>query len=244
MASSSDSIHRSAARPSPNRSGKGVPLHVHIVTLFILLIVAVGGVITWHNHVEDRKLIVSASQELIQAIGGRAAAALASIVKPVELAIDLLARERLGRAASLAERMDSVPILADLLERSPALSALYIGYGNGDFFLLRPLRDNATLRGRFKAPTEAAYVVQSIEHERSGAMRGTYVFLDEQRRLLEQREAADYVFDPRTRVWYQQAIAATTQIDTSPYAFFTTGEIGLTFAQQSDASSAQSSVLI
>ena len=222
------SWHRGSAR-----SGKAWPLHVHIVTLFVLLVVAVGGVITWYNHMEDRKLIVSASQELIQAIGGSAASALASIGKPVELALDLLARERLGEAGSLGERMDSVPMLADALERNPSLSALYVGYGNGDFFLLRPLRDDAMLRVRFNPPARAAYVAQSIEHDRSGAIRGTYVFLDEQRRLLERREADEYVFDPRTRGWYQQALAATAQIKTAPYVFFTTGEFGLTYARQS-----------
>ena len=206
MASSSDTVPRGvAAPPSRTRNGRAWPLHIHIVTLFVLLVVAVGGVITWYNHVEDRKLIVSASQELIQAIGGRAASALASIGKPVELALDLLARERLGGAASLGERMDSVPMLADALERNPSLSALYVGYGNGDFFLLRPLRDNAMLRDRFNAPAQAAYVAQSIDHDRSGSIRGAYVFLDERRRQLERREANDYVFDPRTRGWYQQA---------------------------------------
>ena len=34
----------------------------------------------------------------------------------------------------------------------PSLSALYMGYGSGDFFLLRPLRDNAAVRAQFKAP--------------------------------------------------------------------------------------------
>jgi hypothetical protein len=234
MASRFDTIRRGiAAQPAPTRSGRAYPLHIHIVTLFVLLVVAVGGVITWYNHVEDRKLIVSASQELIQAIGGRAASDLASIGKPVELALDLLARERLGGAASLGERMDSVPMLADALERNPSLSALYVGYGNGDFFLLRPLRDNAMLRGRFNPPAHAAYVAQSIDHDRSGSIRGTYLFLDEQRRLLERRGADEYVFDPRTRGWYRQALAATAQIRTAPYVFFTTGETGLTYARQS-----------
>ncbi|HET7032207.1 MAG TPA: HD domain-containing phosphohydrolase, partial [Casimicrobiaceae bacterium] len=193
----------------------------------------VGGVITWHNYVEDRKLVVSASQELIKEIGGRTVAALAAIVQPVELVIDLLAREQLGRAASLAERMASVPMLADALEGSPALSALFVGYGNGDFFLLRPLRDDAALRGQFKAPTAAAYLVQSIERDRQDAMHGAYLFLDKERRVIERRDAPYYAYDPRARVWYEQAIATKRRVRTEPYVFFTTGDVGVTFARQS-----------
>jgi HD-GYP domain-containing protein (c-di-GMP phosphodiesterase class II) len=236
MASSSDAIHRgtASARPSPGRRGRGVPLHIHIVTLFLLLIVGVGGVIAWHNYVEDRKLVVSASQELIREIGGKSVAALAAIAQPVELVIDLLARQRLGQAASLAERMTNVPLLADALEHSPALSALYVGYGNGDFFLLRPLRDNAAVRGQFKAPTDAAYLVQSIERDRLDAMHGAYLFLDKDLRVIERREAPYYAFDPRTRVWYGEAIATKRRVRTEPYVFFTTGEVGVTFARQSN----------
>src|SRR5262249_13072593 len=129
MASSFDAIHHGAATvpSSPGRSRRGVPLHIHIVTLFVLLIIGVGGVIAWHNYVEDRKLIVSASQELIKEIGGKTVAALAAISQPVELVVDLLARDRLGQATSLAERMTSVPALADALERAPALSSLHVG---------------------------------------------------------------------------------------------------------------------
>jgi HD-GYP domain-containing protein (c-di-GMP phosphodiesterase class II) len=227
MAFQSDSIHRVGSRT--------VPLHILIALLFALLILSVGGVIAWRNYVESRKLVSSASHELVQAIGGKTVAVFTSIYRPVELTIDLLAREPLGQAASLADRMRSIPYLADALDHSAALSALYIGYGNGDFFFLRALRDNAAVRAQFRAPTEAAYLVQSIERDRPGTVHGSYIFLDKERRALERREAPDYVFDPRARGWYQEALAAKRQVRTDPYVFFSTGDVGLTFARPSDA---------
>src|SRR5207247_1551817 len=167
-------------------------LHICIATLFTLLIVGVGGVIAWRNNIEHRQLIISASQELVQAIGGKTAAAFASIDQPAELLIDLLARQRLSQAANLADRMNNVAYLADALEHSPSLSALYIGYGNGDFFLLRPLRSNAAVRAQFKAPAASAYIVQSIEHDGFGAPRVTSLFLDNAQRVIGRRQAPDY----------------------------------------------------
>ena len=72
--------------------------------------------------------------------------------------------------------------------------------------------------------------MQSIE----GGADATYVFLDSEQRVLERRQAPDYVFDPRTRGWYQQAIAARHQIKTAPYVFFSTGDVGVSFARRSD----------
>jgi HD-GYP domain-containing protein (c-di-GMP phosphodiesterase class II) len=236
MASTSGSISNGvvATSPPPGSKRGRLPLHTYIATLFSLLILGAGSVIGWHNYVQNRQLIISASQELIQAIGGKAVAAFGAIYQPVELLVDLLAHQRLGQATNLADRMESVTYIADALEHSPSLSALYVGYGNGDFFLLRPLRDHAAIRAQFGAPADAAYLVQSIERGPAGAPRGTYIFLDSGLTPLERREVPDYVFDPRTRGWYQQALASQQQVKTAPYVFFSTGEAGLTFARRSD----------
>jgi len=236
MARHAGSIHDDDVSSSRTPGGKArrLPLHIHVALLFALLIIAVGGVIAWRNSIENRQLVSSASHELIQAIGAKTVAAFESIDRPVQVLIDLLARHRLVEATSLAERMDSASDLADALEHGTALSAVYIGYGNGDFFLLRALRDNAAARAQFNAPAAAAYLVQSIERDRNDAVRGTYVFLDKERRELGRRDVPGYVFDPRRRDWYTEGMAATRQIRTDPYIFFSTGDVGLSFARHSD----------
>ena len=235
MASGSGSPSNGAAAVRPLLGSRTrLPLHIHIVTLFCLLVIGAGGVIAWHNYTQNRELVLSASQELVQAIGGRTVAGFEAIYQPAELVVDLLAHQRLGRADNLVARMDSIAYLADALKHSPSLSALYIGYSNGDFFLLRPLRDNAAVRAQFKAPANAAYVVQSIERGTGGAPRGAYVFVDSTLTTIERREAPDYVFDPRIRGWYQQALVTRQQVRTAPYVFFSTGDVGLTFARRAD----------
>lgn len=234
MASGSGSSFQGAvAERSPGDRRKRPPLHVHIATLFSLLIIAVSGVIGWHNYIQNRELIISASQDLVQAIGGKTVAGLDAIYQPVELLIGLLPQQRLRQANSLGDRLESLAYLAGALEHSPSLSALYLGYSNGDFFLLRPLRDNVAVRSQFRAPANAAYLVQSIERGPGSSSRGTYIFLDSTLTAVERREVADYVFDPRTRGWYQQALATRQQIKTAPYVFFSTGEVGVTFARRS-----------
>ncbi|HEY7944685.1 MAG TPA: HD domain-containing phosphohydrolase [Casimicrobiaceae bacterium] len=227
-----------AAWPLRDRGRRRLPFHVHIATLLSLFVIAAGGVIAWHNQSQNRELIISGSQELVQAIGGKTVAGFQAIYQPVELMIDVLAHQRLRQARNLAERMESVGYMAAALEHVPALSALYIGYSGGDFFLVRPLRNNAAVRAQFRAPAGAAYLVQSIERGAGGSLRGTYVFLDSALATVERREVPDYVYDPRTRDWYQQAQATSQQVKTAPYVFFSTGEVGVTFARRADGDDA------
>ena len=51
--------------------------------------------------------------------------------------------------------------------------------------------------------------------------------------VLRDELRPDYRFDPRTRGWYQQALATAAPVRTSPYVFFTTREVGTTVAQRS-----------
>ena len=104
MGSHFDSIQRGAipARPSLSHRRGRLPLHIYIAALFRLLIIGVAGVIAWRNYVENRKLIISASQELAQAIGGKTVAAFTSIYRPAEMLIDLLARQRLSLHAEIS----------------------------------------------------------------------------------------------------------------------------------------------
>jgi hypothetical protein len=56
------------------------------------------------------------------------------------VATRLLSLQRVTTATSLKERLDSVEFLREALDSSAALSSLYVGYDNGDFFLARPCR--------------------------------------------------------------------------------------------------------
>ena len=87
---------------------------------------------------------------------------------------------------------------------------------------------------QFNAPEGAAYVVQSIERSVNLAPRGAYVFLNGALTAIARREVPEYAFDPRTRGWYQQALVTPQQVRTPPYVFFSTGDVGLTFARRAD----------
>lgn len=206
------------------------PLHLHISTLFVILILLVGGAIGWLGYRHSQNMLESAAEDMTVRINREMTGAVDRIVAPAEMVVDLLGFKRVTLAYTLAERMGHLGYLRSALENSPALTAIYIGYGNGDFFLFRRLTDDHE-RQIFKAPAGSVFVVQSIER-RIDPPRGRYLFLDANLKSLREEEHPEYVpgFDPRQRPWFGLANSAHGQIKTAPYVFFSNRKVGMTLA--------------
>jgi len=158
------------------------------------------------------------------------------LITPAENVIRVLAHDGIAAAGTLEERLEHLPVLAESLRSNTMLSAVYLGYDNGEFLLLRRLQ-RATPRIS-AVPAEAAYLLQSITADEQGKLVGRWQFLDESLQLQSERSTPDYWFDPRDRPWYQQVDVAGEVNMTDPYVFFTTGEVGVTLAVRSHAGNA------
>jgi serine phosphatase RsbU (regulator of sigma subunit) len=215
---------RVAAR---RRGHRAFPLRVHIATLFVALIATAGLAIVGYGYVATSRLLLAAGDEEFLHVAERTAGHVRDLVAPAHLLVQLLARHRLGGTDSLGARLEALPVLTAALAEHPEISAVYVGFDSGDFFLVRPLRD-AGARQTLGAPAEAAFLVQSRT-----AAEGRYLFLDARLGVLRDEPRPDYRFDPRTREWYRQARESAGPVRTAPYVFFTTREVGTTLAQRS-----------
>lgn len=204
------------------------PLHVHISTLFLTLILLAGGLLGGIGYLTTRSILEHSADEIsrraAQLIGARIEVAIA----PAEMAVGITARGPLATAASHDERMRALPVLRESLTRSATASALYVGYADGDFFMVRKLPRSGQ---RFGAPEGAAFLVQSIDGD-GDAKTGRWVFLDPELRILREDDAPDYArdYDPRLREWFVEAQGSLRPIRTAPYQFFSSGEVGVTLA--------------
>ena len=214
------------------------PLHVHISTLFIALILLVGGVIGGLGYRVSSGILETTASELNARIGRETVGDFASIIGPAEMATRLLSYDGITQATSLEERLQSVGFMREALNNSGALTSLYVGYGNGDFFMLRRIWDE-TDRKFFDAPEKAAFMVQSIDHQGEDP-RGRYIFLDAQLLVLRSDDRPAYAtsFDPRTRGWFKAAMSAEGQIKTPPYVFFSSHKVGTTIANRANRADA------
>ena len=71
-------------------------------------------------------------------------------------------------ATTLEVRLSRLPLLVASLQNHPEISAAYVGYQDGDFFLVRRFDPDSYLGHALSAPKESAYVVQSISRDAEG----------------------------------------------------------------------------
>lgn len=154
---------------------------------------------------------------------------LEQIYQNATLSVSLLARQEVSRAETLGGRLENLPFFVASLKHTSSMVSQYIGYDNGDFFLVR--RNDPAIAERLHPPPNTHWIVQSITHK-DGVLTGEYLFYGDELQLLERRNAPDYTFDPRLRPWYQARETPGQMLVTKPYLFATSGLLGTTFAKR------------
>lgn len=221
--------------PLGNRSGtaasRHLPLHVHVGTLAIALIVATGGIIGWYNYIQSSRIILDSADRAFDDLTREVSTDLANGSRLNHTTIELLARSGLGEAPSAEDRSRLVPLLQAALANNDRLYSVYVGYTDGAFFQLVPLRTEAR-KESVKAPQNAAYLVWTVDAAETGA-RSSYRFLAADLHTIAERPYDGPPFDPRKRPWFGAASDSSSLIVTAPYVFFTTQEVGATIARRS-----------
>ena len=191
---------------------------------------AAGLALVGYGYVATSHLLLSAGDEEFLNVAERTTGHVRDLLAPAHLLAQLLARHRLTATVSLDARLEALPLLTEALAGHPEISAIYVGFADGDFFLVRSLHDVG--RQQLRAPPGAVFLVQSRAANEAGA-GGRYLFLDARLGVIRDELRPDYRFDPRTRDWYRQALASSGSVRTSPYVFFTTRDVGTTLARRS-----------
>ncbi len=206
------------------------PLHIHVGTLTIALIILTGGIIGWYNYAQSSRIIFATADRVFDDLHREVATDLANGSRLNHTTIEMLSRSGLSEARNTEARLAFVPLLHAALAHNDRLYSVYAGYGDGAFFQLAPLATVAR-REFFKAPANATFVVWSIDHGGSDAT-STYRFLDKDLKLVAERRYDGPPYDPRQRPWYAAARKVEGIAVTAPYVFFSHHEVGATVARR------------
>ena len=210
--------------------GRGISLQL-LVTLAILLgMLLLGTALGWQGYRGIQQALVTAAGDTALQLGKTIDERAQRLLDPAQSSIRLLAFNPV--ATTLAERLERLPQLVESLNANKMISAVYIGYPNGEFLLVRRLHDPQLLQ-RYAAPAGTRFLVQSVSKGDDGAVLGEWRFYDPHLTLLQTQLKPDYRYDPRPRPWFIEASGRSTTVLTDPYVFFTTREVGVTMAQRS-----------
>lgn len=218
---------------TPQPVQRRFPLHIHISAMFTLLLLFTGVVLGIFNYQQTTRIILGSSEKLFQRIEQDVQSDISATYQPIRHLLSLLADAPPTQAASLQQRLELLKPFSHMLVDNSGLASLYLGYANGDFFMVRPLRSEA-LRTARHAPEGSAYEVWSIERNAStGQVHSQSLFFDPLLSLISRRDNPDETYDPRNREWFSSARGNSEQITTEPYLFYSTGNVGTTLARRS-----------
>src|SRR5688572_2896787 len=209
---------------------KSRPFYLHIATIFIVTVLAIQIALGLYTRGQLKEMIAESTQARLDHVQRELALELQVLRAPTELIVGLTRQFRaFTDARTFDERFERVAVLAEALESQPHITAFYIGYDNGEFFLVRPLLDDAA-RDRYKAPAMSRFLVQSVEQ---AGERTRWVALDGKFNVLQESSPAGYRYDPRQQPWYREAIGTDRMIRTEPYVRPETRTLGRTVALRS-----------
>ncbi|MFO1038959.1 MAG: adenylate/guanylate cyclase domain-containing protein [Geminicoccaceae bacterium] len=116
-----------------------------------------------------------------------------------------------------------------ILQHSETVLNVYVGLKDGSFRQARRIHDGKVpIQGQLPPP-EAVFAYRLVEPVKGSPVMDRYVLLDaKQNRLGEVAGASGY--DPRSRPWYEKAVAAGGTVITDPEVFWAFGLIGFTVA--------------
>ena len=211
-----------------------VSLQWLIAWSMVVCLLAMASLTVWQGYQGSRTLLIAAANDAAKQLGVVLNERSERLLGPAESALRILNHDPLSEAQTLEQRLQRLPVLIETLRSNVTLSAVYAGYADGDFFLLRRVESNLQQGGR-QLPRRTAFLVQSVERNENGDVQGRWLAYGAQGESLGDVAVSDYRFDPRTRPWYEQAVAASDVVLTEPYAFFTDRDIGVTMARRNAA---------
>lgn len=208
------------------------PLQLEIAAVFTLLITVLGLSLVWYNYNENKKIALIAANDMFERIYELSAANIHRLYSPAEALVDLTSQLEIAESTANADRQSLLNYFMESLRLAPHISSIYVGYDNGELFLVRAIRGDESIRESLNAPKQANFVVNQIQVQDVGKPQQTYFYYTQDGALLYNSDPSQTEFDPRQRRWYQLAEKTDKQVTSGFYIFHSTQEAGTTVAQR------------
>jgi hypothetical protein len=128
-----------------------------------------------------------------------------------------------------------MPMLLRALRFYPQILSLYVGFDNGDLFMLSHIagEDRAPMRIVLEAPEKAAFANEAITAGSDGVRTERWIFLDDDGVEVGRRDVATTSFDPRQHPWYEPARHSDLVERSDLYIFASNNEPGFSLSRPS-----------
>ena len=142
----------------PPTAPKKFSLQLHIITLFTVLILISGGLLGWYSYSQLSKSMINGGKILFSNSSSKVIDKISSESEHIHAMLKLLNVSKLTEISNKQNKIDRLPVLSEILNNTPSLSALFLAYPNNDFFLYRKIQSN-TILDKYGAPEQSHFMM-------------------------------------------------------------------------------------
>jgi adenylate cyclase len=206
--------------------------YVGITGLLLFIIVALAGGIIWYNSKKSSELALAAAQRLMQEADDKIIDRIRLLYDPMYAIVGIASLVPDLTTPTAPQDASSKALLLRALRIYPQILSLYVGFDNGDFFMVTHIAGDkaADLRKALHAPPDAVFANEIVTAEPGGLQNARWVFLAEDGAVVGRRDQAT-AFDPRKRPWYGAAKNTDVVEHSDLYMFASSGEPGFTLSR-------------
>jgi len=206
-------------------------LFVTVLSLFLAVALLVASAVTITNYIETRRTAAKVADDTFRQTINRINEQRISFFTPAFLLTSIL-RNAPSLQTADGSKDAITPLILTSLKASPQISAVYVGYDNGNFFHILSITDaEKAFVEQLGGPPLTRFAVQEIKTD-NGTRTRTWLFLDNDGRQIGTSSKPSPAYDPRERDWYRDAMEhPKIVVRTLPYLFSATSQVGMTLAQ-------------
>ncbi|MGE4191884.1 MAG: PDC sensor domain-containing protein [Pseudodesulfovibrio sp.] len=210
------------------------PFYLNIVTVFsVLITIIVVAVVVYGYRGNADSALVSARHQLVRvgaSVSQRSRAIFDTAFDTTNIYLEF-------PAISEKPSIHSHPmshVFFSFLEQHQDFSSVYIGFDDGDFYLVSSLAGRNELKGRLGIPGSARWYTQEIGHLADGTRYELKKYLDSGMVTVGSSASRNVEYDPRRRVWFRTAAGRIAPSLSDVYIFSLSGEPGITVSRRFD----------
>lgn len=202
-----------------------------------LLVLALVGGIIWFNAQKTQELMVADAGRLMIETGEKVTDRIRLLFDPMYAIVGLGARVSDLTAplppAGSDDLYSQLPVMLRALKIYPQIFSFYVGFENGDFFMVTHLAGEKApeLRTTLNAPPKAAFANEIVTQGANGEQMVRWNYLAEDGSVIDMGKPGP-TFDPRDRPWYTMAKNSNDTQHSGLYIFASSGEPGFTLSHR------------
>src|SRR5262249_32254274 len=156
------------------------PAYLGITALLVLLVVALAGGIIWYNLRKSTELMVAGAERQMAETGEKISDRVKLLYDPLYAIVGIASQVPDIKAPLREGPHSGLAMLMRMMRFYPQVLSLFIGFDNGDFFMLSHVAGDprARFRAAVKAPDNAAFA-NKIVTARDGPRMERWIFFDD-----------------------------------------------------------------